>query len=190
MLFTAENPEALQTLASVRISQSRLDDARSALTRSLASWKDLPPADPRVPEFPMRISLSRLLIESQMHDEALEVLERLVTEDDSSVEAWYLGGWCQYLSAEAESQSAKDRTDPDDSALLLRKSSRGWLQNGLKMYQMLDYEDDRLRDHANELIHALDEVLGPATEDGDEDEEGEWEDAVSDEDGDETMEGS
>ena len=38
-----DSAEALQTLASVRISQTRLDDAKAALARSYALWSDLGP---------------------------------------------------------------------------------------------------------------------------------------------------
>jgi len=46
--------EPWQTLANVRISQSRLEDARAALKRSLDLWKDLPPENTVVPDFPTR----------------------------------------------------------------------------------------------------------------------------------------
>ena len=35
------NPEALQTLASVRMSQSRPDDAKQCLEQAWSTWKDL-----------------------------------------------------------------------------------------------------------------------------------------------------
>jgi hypothetical protein len=76
-----------------------MEDAQSALRRSLETWQDLPPEHPDVPDYPERISLARLLMEAQMEEEALEVVERLVGEDDESIEAWYLGGWCLYLMA-------------------------------------------------------------------------------------------
>ena len=93
-LLTAPlSPEPLQTLASVRISQLRVEDARAALARSMELWVDLPPEDPHVPEFATRISLARLLMEAGMEEGAMGVLERLVREDDGCVEAWYLGGF-------------------------------------------------------------------------------------------------
>lgn len=39
----ANNPAALQSLASCRMSQNRPDDARVAVERSWAQWKDLEP---------------------------------------------------------------------------------------------------------------------------------------------------
>ncbi|KAE8358055.1 hypothetical protein BDV27DRAFT_138302, partial [Aspergillus caelatus] len=85
LLVNSHAPEVLQTLASIRISQLRTDEARAALTKSVELWKDLPPEDPTVPDFATRISLARLLMEVTMELEALEVLERLILEDDQSV---------------------------------------------------------------------------------------------------------
>lgn len=179
-MVAPESSEALQTLASVRISQAKLDDAQAALTRSLELWTDLDPEDPAVPDFPARISLARLLMEAEMEDDAFEVLDRLVTEDDTSVEAWYLGGWCLHLLGERRQAGAGESSDKDESAhevSVLLRGSRDWLTNSLKLYGMLDYEDERLKSHAEELVKKLDAVLGPpAAEDADDEDGGEWED--------------
>ena len=74
--------ETWQTVANVRISQQRMDDAKAALSRSMEIWRDLPPQHPDVPDFPTRISLARLLLEAEMRPESMEVLERLVGDDD------------------------------------------------------------------------------------------------------------
>ena len=141
-----DQPEILQTAASVRISQLRKDEARQYLQKSLSLWKDLDPQDPQIPDYAIRISLTRLLMEAEMENDAIEVLERMVAEDDHSVEAWYLGGWT--------------------------------------------YEDERLRDHAVELVKALNEMLGEP-DDAEEDvtaDEDDWEDSGDSED--EEMSGS
>ncbi|WEW60697.1 hypothetical protein PRK78_006184 [Emydomyces testavorans] len=184
LLMAPESSECLQTLASVRISQLRYEDARAALSRSLALWKDLPPDSPHVPDFPVRISLSRLLMEAEMESEALVVLERMILEDDQSVETWYLGGWCQYLlgkkAEEVSSGLVSEAAAEQQRSLLL--SSRGWLKQSLKLYDMIQYEDLRLRDHAVELVQVLEKELGEFIEDsGDEgaaSNEDEWEDEI------------
>ncbi|KAK8215939.1 TPR domain protein [Phyllosticta capitalensis] len=175
-------PESLQTLASVRISQLHHEEARTALKMSMDLWKDLKPEDPKVPDFPVRISLARLLMEAELEDEAIEVLERLVLEDDSSIEAWYLGGWCLHLLAEKKKSS-----EDEETVKRLLKTSRDWLSNSLRLYQLVDYEDERLRDHAMELVEELNKILGPPVE-GEDDVEEEWEDDESVED--EEMEGA
>ncbi|OAL50429.1 TPR domain-containing protein [Pyrenochaeta sp. DS3sAY3a] len=174
LLFAPENPEPLQTLASIRISQVRTEEAKSALTRSMDLWKDLDPDDPKVPDYSTRISLSRLLMEAEMEDEAIEVLERLVGENDGSVEAWYLGGWCLHLLAGKQKATGEEKT-----VTSLLRASRDWLENCLKLYTLLEYEDDRLKEHADEILKELTDVLGPSTG---EDEEEEWEDEGDDED--------
>ncbi|KAF2463148.1 uncharacterized protein BDR25DRAFT_246320 [Lindgomyces ingoldianus] len=181
LLVAPSSPEPLQTLASIRISQLRIDDAKAALTRSMELWKELDPDDPQVPDFSTRISLSRLLMEAEMEEDAIEVLERLIGENDSSVEAWYLGGWCLHLLAEKQKAG-----ETSDTVTSLMRASLDWLENCLKLYSMLEYEDERLKDHASELLKGLNDSLGPSN--GEEEEEEEWEDA--DDDGDEEMEGT
>ncbi|KAH9865552.1 hypothetical protein J1614_009137 [Plenodomus biglobosus] len=179
LLVAPNNPEPLQTLASVRISQLRHDDAKSALTKSMELWKDLDPDDPRVPDYSTRISLSRLLMETEMEDEAIEVLERLVGENDGSVEAWYLGGWCLHLLAGKQKAKGEDKI-----AGSLLRASRDWLENCLKLYTAMEYEDERLKEHADEILKELNDVLGPSTGE-DEEEEEDWEDDEADDDDDE-----
>ncbi|KAL6706784.1 hypothetical protein ACN47E_005120 [Coniothyrium glycines] len=185
LLFAPDNPEPFQTLASVRISQLRTDEAKSALTQSMDLWRDLDPDDPKVPDYSTRISLSRLLMEAEMEDEAIEVLERLVGENDGSVEAWYLGGWCLHLLAAKQKATGEAKT-----ATSLLRTSRDWLENCLKLYNLLEYEDERLKEHAEEILKDLNDVLGPVVEGEDEDED--WEDADEDDgdDDDEEMDGT
>ncbi|QDS74494.1 hypothetical protein FKW77_006977 [Venturia effusa] len=181
-----DRPETLQTVASVRISQSKLDEARVHLRNSLELWKDLDPEDPQIPDFPTRISLSRLLMEAEMEEEANEVLERLVAEDDESVESWYLGGWCLYLIAQRHQEQAtetmKDSEQADGDVQELLRRSRKWLQRCLRLCTTLDYEDERLQEHAKELVKELNDALGDEgadtdSEDDYEDDESENEDA-------------
>lgn len=201
-LTAPEVPETWQTLADVRISQGRADDARAALARGLDLWRGLPPADPRVPDFPSRVALARLLMEVAQERDALEVLERLVAEDDHSVETWYLGGWGLYVMGEKQREQEEeagsgkgksttkvkngagtgetengdgDEEEEDWKASWI--SSRVWLNQCLHLYQLQDYEDERLGEHARELLAAIAKELGEApTDEGDDDEDG-WEDA-------------
>ena len=197
-LLTAPNyASPLQTLASIRISQSRIAEARKALSESVALWRDIGTGeeddgdedDDAVPDFPTRISLCRLLMEVEMEEEALGVVERLVQEDDGSVEAWYLGGWCLYLLGGKQAAShgpekygdyngangvdvmegvdgsvgdgqvhgdRDEKEDEDEEKVNLYMqsmvSSREWLKQSLKLFEMVGYEDERLTDHARELV--------------------------------------
>lgn len=195
MLVTPEDAEVLQTLASVRISQERMGEAREALRRSMALWLETEKGegegdgDGEMPAFASRISLARLCMEVGMLEEAKGVLERLVAEDDESVEAWYLGGWCLFLMGEGNGQQkqelnqVKGGQEADEPLAMLRRS-RTSLGKSLELYERFEYEDDRLRDHALELVGELSGKLGP----GDEGNEEEWEDEGSgSEDEDEEM---
>lgn len=160
----------LQTLASVRISQNRVEDAREALTRSLGIWRGIPPEveDEARPDFATRVSLARLLMEVEVEVEAMVVLEGLVREDDESVECLYLGGWCQVLMSGNEGVGQEEKRK-------LQEQAKEWLNNCLRLFKMQDYEDERLRDHAVELLDGLNKALGiEGEEDGweDEDEDG------------------
>ena len=65
------------------------------------------------------------------------------------------------------------------------RASRSWLLTTLKLYRLLEYEDERLKAHTEELVAGLNGVLGPPPEEGKEDdEEDEWEGIGSDGDDD------
>lgn len=126
-----------------------------------------------------------------MEIEALEVLERLILEDDHSVEAWYLGGWCLYLLAEKEQAPKSTETEDDTPASKRHASlvaSREWLKQSLKLYDLIQYEDVRLKEHAIELVQEMNKELGEDMDDdsdaedgqagGDNDNDDDWEDEI------------
>ncbi|KAG5990081.1 hypothetical protein E4U54_004182 [Claviceps lovelessii] len=191
MMIAPSSPETWQTVANVRISQVRLDEAKKALQTSLELWQDLPPSHPHVPAFPTRVGLARLLLETEMEEEALRVLERLVSDDDQSVEAWYLGGWCLYMSGEKQREGGgADGGDGDGAWKSTWSTARKWLAQCLKLYAMLEYEDERLGEHAVELFQSINAELGEMPE-GEEDnwEASDDDDDEDDDDNDEEMEG-
>lgn len=189
MMTAQDSAETWQTVGNVRISQERIPEAKIALARSLDLWRHLPPDHAAIPEFPTRIALARLLLETEMREEALEVLERLVTDDDQSVEAWYLGGWCLYMDGEKQrrGQPREQNGAARDEWKSTWSTARKWLARCLKLYVMLEYEDERLGEHAAELVQDINKELGEMPED----EEDEWEDSSdeSHEDEDEEMQG-
>lgn len=182
LMLAPENAEVLQTVASVRLSQLKVEDAQSALRRSLGLWKDLDPEDDAVPDFSSRISLARLLMEAELEVEAMEVLQRLAMEDDQSVEACYLGGWCLNLLADKR-KAAKEPTNGHNSDTEeyndTLKVSRTWLLNTLRLYDLQQYEDDKLKAHTLELVDLQNKVLGPPSEDGQGEDEVDWDEAGS-----------
>jgi len=125
-------------------------------------------------------------MEAGMETEAMGVLEELVLCDDESVEGWYLGGWCALLMAgrgrekETEDDDAMEETKEEQKSeeewKALRITGREWLRNSLRLYEIQEYKDDRLRDHARELVEDLDKELGEIGEDEDGDGDEGWED--------------
>ena len=187
MMIAPNSSETWQTVANVRISQERIPEAKDALKRSLELWQDLPPEHLAVPEFPTRIALTRLLLEVEMEDEALKVLDRLVMDDDQSVEAWYLGGWCLYIMGEKtrDGKAQNGGESSDDEWKAIWSQARKWLATSLKLYEVQEYEDERLGEHAMELFQSIEAELGELKE-GEDDE---WEGFSADEeDEDEEME--
>lgn len=172
-MVAPELAETWQTLANVRISQERIEDAKAALLRSMELWKDLPTEDPSVPDYPTRVSLARLLMEVEMEQEAIEVLERLVGEDDHSVEVWYLGGWGLYVMG--EKQKAQKSTSEDEWKTSWI-SSRTWLNQCLTLFAQQDYEDERLGEHAKELLASINKELGGDKSTQDDDDDDGWDD--------------
>ena len=166
----------LQTLASVRISQQRTDEANEALKRSLVIWREIPPEveDEARPDFSTRVSLARLLMEVEVELEALVVLDGLIKEDDESVECLYLCGWCHLLLAQKE--------EGEEARRKMQEQAKTWLDNCLRLFKVQEYEDEKLRQHALELKQSLAQALGI------EDEEEAWEDEdENDEDEDELV---
>ena len=137
-----------------------------------------------------------------MEDESLGVLGGVVEGDEACVEGWYLGGWGLWLMSEKEEDEQYNYTDGqgenrqegarDEERQRTRadhlRDSRAWLKTCLLLAEQQDYEDDRLRAHAQELIVEIEAKL-EAEGMGFEDDEEEWEgvDGGS-EDGDEETE--
>ncbi|KAJ8521892.1 hypothetical protein ONZ45_g1439 [Pleurotus djamor] len=169
------NAEALQALASVRMSQQRPDDAKACIEKSWMAWKDLDPDDPRIPPLPSRLSTVRLFLELALFTPALLVLKDIMETDDQDVEAWYLEGWCFYLMGE----QAKEHGGSFDEMTWaeLAKDARDCLDTCVVLHTNQEHPDAPLLEHARELIANL-EALGikssPAEDDGEE--EGGWED--------------
>lgn len=182
-MLAPEGAETWQTVANVRISQMRTEEAREALKRSLGLWEELPLEDPAIPAFPTRVSLLRLLLEVDMEEQGIEVAERLISEDDLSVEVWYLGGYARYRLGEKAKQAAQSPDGEEWKSFW--RSSRKWLAQCMRVFQAEEYEDERLGEHAQELLASIKSELGETGE-----EEDVWEDTdeEEEEDDDEDME--
>ncbi|KAI1797119.1 TPR-like protein [Ganoderma leucocontextum] len=169
------NTEGLQTLASVRMSQQRPDDAKVYLEQAWSQWKDLDLDDPQLPPIPARLSIVKLFLELSLYTPALLVLQGIMASDDQEVEAWYLEGWCFFLMAE-QAQENGGKVD-ELTWEELAQDGRDCLETCQMLHVNQEHPDAPLLEHTRELISKL-ETLGihPSPEkDGDDDGEG-WED--------------
>ncbi|KAF6754513.1 hypothetical protein DFP72DRAFT_899288 [Ephemerocybe angulata] len=177
------NAEALQALASVRMSQQRPEEAKQCLEQAWSVWKDLDTDDPKLPPIPSRLILVKLFIELALYTPALLVLHGIMSTDDQDVEAWYLEGWCFYLMSE----QAKEAGGTIDELTWeeLAKDSRDCLETCQVLHRNQDHPDKPILEHVQELISGL-EAQGIKPSPVEEGEEGEdWEEVDSeDEDGD------
>jgi tetratricopeptide (TPR) repeat protein len=87
-----EGPEAHHSIASMKLSQNRPDEA---LKSALEAAKRLKSCDP-LPDYGARVSFSKVLLECGLAEEASEVLHDLIDEADEDVETWFLLG-CAYF---------------------------------------------------------------------------------------------
>ena len=138
--------EPLQTLASLRISQQRPDEAVSALKSNLAVWKDLSPDSPLYPAYSSRMALTRLLMETGLLDEAIWVLNGLRETDDEVVDLWYLLGWAWYLQGKKNNSDVRKRNWTESAACLTRCK---------RLYERYEWDDMELLEHTNELLLEL-----------------------------------
>ncbi|TGZ82907.1 hypothetical protein EX30DRAFT_339166 [Ascodesmis nigricans] len=202
VLVSPESCEALQTLASVRISQERMEEATAALRRArevvgreIAAVEAAEEAEesgvamtggtPTLTPFPIRVGLARLLVEVGVLDDALETLEELLGENDALVDLWYLGGWTWYLMGEKIlAQDGAPQNEREEGRKDAWKEAAKWLTACLKLYETLEWEDEGIRDHAVEVLSKVKEVVGEIKDD---DEEGDGEEGWESEDEDEEM---
>ncbi|EJD51287.1 TPR-like protein [Auricularia subglabra TFB-10046 SS5] len=185
------NAEALEALASCRMSQNRPDDARVAVERSWAQWKDLEPEDPRRPEIPQRIALAKLFLELAQHytelalfESALAILQDVLASDDQEVMGWYLEGWCFLLMSE-HLRKAPEGTTVDGGATWtdLAHDAKECLEMCKNLHVGQEHPDTQVLEHVQELLAEIAALnLPPRVED-----DGAWVDDEADDDGDVEM---
>ncbi|KAI0078836.1 TPR-like protein [Panus rudis PR-1116 ss-1] len=180
------NSEALQTLASVRLSQQRPDDAKECLEQAWSAWKDLEADDPRLPPIPSRLGIVKLFLELSLYTPALLVLQGVMAFDDQEVEAWYLEGWCFFLMAE-QAQENGGKLDELTWEELAR-DARDCLETCKNLHINQEHPDRPMLEHVEELISKLEsQGIKPSPDEDDDGGDGEWEDVEGSDDDDVDM---
>ncbi|WVQ93176.1 hypothetical protein IAU59_000240 [Kwoniella sp. CBS 9459] len=202
--ISPRDAEVRLALASIRMSQSRFEEAKAVVVSLYEDMEGREPFDPILPALPARLSLSRLLLEHNLHLEALDILSTIREEDSLNVEGAYLEGWALYLRAEylkenpaalqPQSQSSTRKVEGDDANVnvnvdeeqdeetpmspeeCLSEAMRS-LMECAKLYSEQEYIDEGIGSHVAELLDELTKLgIQPALpEDEDEDGDGDVE---------------
>ncbi|MBW0495953.1 hypothetical protein O181_035668 [Austropuccinia psidii MF-1] len=123
------DPEPLQTLASVRLSQSQTNAAKEALLLAWSLWRDKSPIqletddvtmeeadkeqvlvedEEQLPPLDARIQWAKLALECEMWSDAIEVLQQCEAEDDENGEVQYLLGLAWHFLGQTRSADTQD----------------------------------------------------------------------------------
>ncbi|QDZ25082.1 hypothetical protein A3770_15p76000 [Chloropicon primus] len=101
LLYDPNNPEAVQALADLRLSQHRKGEALSLVQRTLDLCAKVGTAS-----YDFRAVTARLLVELSKYDVAINILKDLVSEDEEDTEVWYLLGLCYALTGDGTRSKA------------------------------------------------------------------------------------
>lgn len=127
--------------------------------------------DPLLPALPARLQFARLLLEHQLHMEALDVLSTVREEDSLQVEGAYLEGWAWHLRAEAlledpsilereKTKAIGDEQEEEDAPMSADEcfsESMRCLLECAKLFAEQEYPDEGIGAHAQELLNGLQE---------------------------------
>ena len=147
------------TLASVRLSQCRPDDARSSLQHSLALWNihDPESTPDTTPTYDSRLATAKLLLELDEDDVALDVISGLEKEDDLVPDIWYLYGFIYYRQGTLVNDDVLRRGEvwADAQECLMRA------QELLQALQEMDevQVDLGMLEHTQELLNEVADVV-------------------------------
>ncbi|BGP44695.1 hypothetical protein JCM10450v2_000509 [Rhodotorula kratochvilovae] len=173
------DPEVYQTLASVRLSQQREEDAKAALNQGWELWRNLEAESALYPPAASRLACAKLFLELGVHVAALEILHQLEGEDDENPEVWYLSGWAWWLLGESRAETPA--TEDEESQGECWSEAKLCLQNYLTLEERDPSETDAEQmKHVQELLGKLD-AAGVVASVGAAEGDAEWEDASEDE---------
>lgn len=156
-----ENPEGYQLMASFLLSKDDKENAKDVMKKSVSLWlpkfkaldkgevtgqENTDPVEAVPLGYDTRISTTKILIEVDEYETAIDVAEGLLDENDEVPQVWYLIGWANFSMGED-----------------YKSNARYYLEKCKKLCAKLKYEDEELLKHVDELLSDI----GP----GDEDEE-------------------
>ncbi|RXK38994.1 hypothetical protein M231_03724 [Tremella mesenterica] len=115
--ISPNDPEVRLSLASIRMSQQRTEEAETVVMGLYDEIKEKQPFDESLPALPVRLNLTRQLLEHHLHLPALDIVQTIREEDSLNVEGAYLEGWALYLRGEALSSSRPQQPETSPHSL-------------------------------------------------------------------------
>jgi len=139
----SNNPEAWQAEASFKLIIADVDGAKNSIARSLDLWLPQHTAflergegDETVMSYNSRLGTVKILLDLELFDEATQICDALIEEDDEVVAPWYMLGWLNYL-----------RNDPDYWG-----NVRHYLAKAKQVQVMNPTDDDQMVQHIEEIL--------------------------------------
>eukprot|EP00090_Calanus_glacialis_P022860 TRINITY_DN3519_c0_g1_i1.p1 TRINITY_DN3519_c0_g1~~TRINITY_DN3519_c0_g1_i1.p1 ORF type:complete len:379 (+),score=147.35 TRINITY_DN3519_c0_g1_i1:51-1139(+) len=137
------NSEAWQAEASYKLILGDVEGAKTSISRSLELWLPQHTAFLEKGEgmetslsYNSRLATVKVLLDLEMFDEATQICDALVEEDDEVVAPWYLLGWLNYL-----------REDQDYWG-----NVRHYLARAQQVQVMNPTDDDEMVQHIGEIL--------------------------------------
>jgi len=142
------NPEAWQADASFKLIIADVEGAKNSISRSLELWLPQHTAFLEKGEgsetslsYNSRLGTVKVLLDLEMFDEATQICDALLEEDDEVVAPWYLLGWLNYL-----------REDQDYWG-----NVRHYLGKAKQVQVMNPTDDDEMVQHIAEILSEVGE---------------------------------
>ena len=131
----------------MRLSQFRIQEATQLIQASLKNWFHLEPSHSDYPSFSHRMNCIKLLIELKLFDNALDVLEINLEENDEDGETWYLLGWCYYVKGGFIDKQNMDASCCEDAIEAF--------ENVIQLQNQFQDMNPEWVEHSQELIQEL-----------------------------------
>ncbi|GHJ87825.1 hypothetical protein NliqN6_4227 [Naganishia liquefaciens] len=171
--ISPQDPDALLTLASIRMSESRPEEAReivvavadrvARIAEHLEAKEDTEVTvaamdedrDLELPPIQTRGLLARLLLEHEDYPLALRMVETIRSEDDEDVEGCYLEGWGWYCRGKALEEASKEKDDAGVTVEECYMEALSALLECQSLHIQQDHPDEGILTHTNELVAEL-----------------------------------
>jgi len=145
------NPEAFQAQANYALIVGNIEEAKTAINKSLELWlpdhlkfiEDGISGKETTLTIEFRQSTVKMLLDLEDYDNAIKILDALISADETDVNTWYLLGWTNFLRC---------KTEPDYTG-----NARFYLKKAEQVNKKYPSDDEDLIEHIKSLLDELGE---------------------------------